>query len=96
MEVIDMYRLLIGGYLGISEMDEYTSKEYILKQVNDYIKEFMSENPIYDFNYQQERDELEKIPLYRKLQDAIIVLNKINGPLELTLLIRKKLKELGN
>ncbi len=96
MELIDMYRLLIGGYLGISEMDEYTSKEYILKEVDNYIKDFMNENPISNFNYQQEKDELEKLPLYRKLQDAILVLNKINGPLELTLLIREKLKELGN
>ena len=95
MELIDIYRLLIGGYLGISEMDEYSSKEYILKEVDDYIKDFMNENPISNFNYQQEKYILEKLPLYRKLQDAIIVINKIDGPLELILLIREKLKELG-
>ena len=33
--------------------------------------------------------------IVRKLQDAILVLNMIEGPLELKLLIRKKLKELG-
>ena len=46
-------------------------------------------------NYQEINDELDKQDLVRKLQDSILVLNMIDGPLELKLLIRKKIKELG-
>ena len=94
MTLEDSYRLLYSGYLGIREMDEYTSKEYILKQVLDYINDFKNRYKL-GLNYQEINDELDKQDLVRKLQDSILVLNMIDGPLELKLLIRKKLKELG-
>ena len=37
MTLEDTYKMLYSGYLGIREMDEYSSKEYILKEVDDYI-----------------------------------------------------------
>ena len=94
MTLEDTYRMLYSGYLGIREMDEYTSKEYVLKKVYDYINEFIEEYHI-NLNFAEINDTLDKQDLVRKLQDAVIVLNMINGPLELTLLIRRKLKELG-
>ena len=94
MTLEETYRLLYGGLLGIREMDEYTSKEYILKQVEDYINEFKNSYKL-GLNYRKINDSLEKIDLVRKLQDSILVLNMIDGPLELKLLIRKKIKELG-
>ena len=94
MTLEDTYRMLYSGYLGIREMDEYTSKEYILKEVYDYINEYIEEYHI-NLNFAEINDTLDKQDLVRKLQDAVIVLNMINGPLELTLLIRRKLKELG-
>ena len=94
MTLEETYRLLYGGLLGIREMDEYTSKEYILKQVEDYINDFKDQYKL-NLNYQEINDELEKLDLFRKLQDSILVLNMIDGPLELKLLIRKKLKDLG-
>ena len=94
MTLEDSYRLLYSGYLGIREMDEYTSKEYILKQVLDYINDFKNQYKL-GLNYQEINDELDKQDLVRKLQDSILVLNMIDGPLELKLLIRKKIKELG-
>ena len=94
MNLEDTYKMLYSGYLGISEMDEYTSKEYILKEVDDYIKDYINQYSL-KLNFEKINDLLEKQDLVRKLQDAIIVLNMIKGPLELTLLIRTKLKELG-
>ena len=94
MTLEDSYRLLYSGYLGIREMDEYISKEYILKQVLDYIDDFKNQYKL-GLNYQEINDELDKQDLVRKLQDSILVLNMIDGPLELKLLIRKKIKELG-
>ena len=94
MTLEDTYRLLYSGFLGIREMDEYTSKEYILKQVEDYINDFNNQYKL-GLNYQEINDELDKQDLIRKLQDSILVLNMVDGPLELKLLIRKKIKELG-
>ena len=95
MTLEETYRMLYSGYLGVSEMDEYTSKEYMLKEIDDYIKEFINTYHL-NLDFKTINDELEKLETYRKLQDAILVLNMIDGPLELKLLIRGKLKELGN
>ena len=40
MELENEFRYLVGGYYGISEMDEYNLKIYVLKDIKDYIKEF--------------------------------------------------------
>ena len=95
MTLEETYRMLYGGYLGVSEMDEYSSKEYILKQINDYIKEYINTYHL-NLDFISINNELEKLDLVRKLQDAILVLNMLDGPLELKLLIRRRLKELGN
>lgn len=95
MTLEETYRTLYSGYLGVSEMDEYSSKEYMLKEIMDYINEYISTYHL-DLDFKTINDELEKLDLVRKLQDSILVLNMIDGPLELKLLIRGKLKELGN
>ena len=73
MTLEETYRMLYSGYLGISEMDEYSSKEYILKDVSDYINEYIN-NYHLTLNFNEINDELEKQELIRKLQDAILVL----------------------
>ena len=95
MTLEDTYRMLYGAYLGIREMDEYTSKEYVLKDIEKEINNFKKQYNL-NLDYLNINNELEKLDLIRKLQDAILVLNMIDGPLELELLIRRKLKELGN
>lgn len=92
MNLEDQYRLLVGGYYGVLEMDEYDLKEYVLKDIEDYIKNFIKLNPIDNFDYKEEAQKIEDIPLKRKLQDALIILNKINGSIELILMIKKQLK----
>lgn len=95
MTLEEIYRMYYSGYLGVSEMDEYTSKEYVLKDIEKLIKEHIDTYKL-NLDYDKINDELDKQDLIRKLQDAILVLNLIDGPLELKLLIRAKLKELGN
>ena len=95
MTLEETYRMLYSGYLGVSEMDEYTSKEFILKEIMDYIKDYINTYNL-KIDFDSINLELEKQDLIRKLQDSILVLNMIDGPLELKLLIRGKLKELGN
>lgn len=95
MNIEDMYKLLVGAYYGVREMDEYTSKEYILNDIKEYIENYVKQFPLPNYDYKNVANEIEKLPLKRKLQDSLIVLNKMNAPIELVLLIRKKLTELS-
>ena len=94
MTLEETYRMLYSGYLGVSEMDEYSSKEYVLKDIEKCIEEHINTYKI-NLDFDNIKMDLEKQDLIRKLQDAILVLNMINGPLELKLLIRNKISELG-
>ena len=93
MSLFDTYKLLISGYLGISEMDEYSLKDYVLKDINDYIKKFVNTYNL-DYNYYTVRSELETSSMKVKLLDSLLVLNMIGNYLDLTLMIKRKLKDL--
>ena len=95
MTIEDEFRLLIGGYYGIYEMDEYPLKNYILRDIEKYIKDFISEYKISNFDYKKEAELISNtLSLKRKLQDSLIVLNKIKAPLELILMVRHRLNDL--
>ena len=93
MDLKDTYRYLVGAYYGISEMDEYDLKEYTLKDIEEYIKEFVKDNPIKDFDYLKEAEivNVEK-SIKTKLQDSLVVLPKVNASTELILLVKNRLK----
>ena len=75
-------------------MDEYSLKEYVLKDIENYIREFIKANPITDFNYLEEANIInETLSNKEKLQDALLVLNRMNGPMDLVFLIKNKLKK---
>jgi len=97
MELENQFRYLVGGYYGVSLMDEYALKEYVLKDIENYIRDFIEINPIDNFNYKEEALIVKDTVSERvKLQDALLVLNKMNGPMDLVLLIKKKLKKYVN
>lgn len=76
-------------------MDEYSSKEFILKEISDFIKEFVLDNPINDFDYESEARLVEDTwELKTKLQDSLIVLPKVTNNIELILLIKNRLNEI--
>ena len=94
MELEDQFRYLVGGYYGVNLMDEYPLKEYVLKDIEKYIKEFVEVNPIDNFNYLEEHLKVKDTVSERvKLQDALLVLNIIKGPMDLVFLIKEKLKK---
>ena len=96
MELEDQFRYLVGGYYGVLLMDEYPLKEYILKDIENYVKKFIEINPIDNFNYYEEHIKVkEKVSEKRKLQDALLVLNIIDGPMDLVFLIKEKIKKYG-
>lgn len=94
MTLEDNFKLLVSGYYGVYEMDEYGSKAYVLKDIENYIREFIKEFPLSNYDYKKVAEEVEKNSIKTKLQDSLLVLNRIKGPLELTLLIRNRLNEM--
>lgn len=94
MDLIDQFRYLVGGYYGILLMDNYPLKEYILKDIEEYIKDFVKENNIEkSICLNNQIDVKEHVTNRVKLQDALLVLNLIKGPIDLVLLIKEELKK---
>ena len=95
MNLEDTFRYMVGAYYGVSEMDEYDLKEYILKDIEEYITQFIKENPIKNFDYKKEASEVESnSELKTKLQDSLVVLPKVNASTELILLVKARLKRI--
>ena len=93
MNLEENFKLLVSGYYGIYEIDEYPLKLYVLKDVERYIRDFVNkEYKEIDFDYEKILRELEVVPLKVKLHDSLYVLNKIKGPLDLVILIKNKIK----
>lgn len=94
MKYDDRFKYLVGGYFGIKAMDEYNSKLYILKDIENYIREYckLSEEK---YDYKSIAEEIyENTSLKEKLQDSLILLNDIKGPIELVIMIKQKIKEI--
>jgi len=93
-ELINQYRYLVGGYYGVSLMDEYSLKEYVLKDIENYIRNFIEVNPIDNYDYKAEAEDIkDNVSEKVKLQDALLVLNKINASMDLVFLVKEKLKK---
>lgn len=94
MKYDDRFKYLVGGYFGIKSMDEYQSKLYILKDVENYIRDYCSKSDEY-LDYKSIAEEIFKsTSLKEKLQDSLILLNDIKGPIELVIMIKQKIKEI--
>ena len=97
MELENQFKYLVGGYYGVSLMDNYPLKEYMLKEIEEYIKAIVKENTIKDFDYKKEAENIkENMSDKTKLQDALVVLNLIKGPMDLVFLIKERLKGYAN
>ena len=96
MTIEDVYRYMISGYFGVMEMDSYKLKEYVLADIKQYIKDYMEQNPSNNFNLDEEIENIkDNVPVKTKLQDALLVLNKMdNVPMDLILDIKHRLKTL--
>lgn len=97
MDLKDQFRNLVGGYYGVEYIDDYDLKVYVLKDIENYIKDFILVNPIDDFNYLEEAMKVKKeVSEKVKLQDALLILNKINASMELIFLIKDRIKNISN
>lgn len=91
-EIINTYRYLVGGYFGVSMIDEYSIKEYVLLDILKYIKDYKITNNLEIDEFEYIRDNYSD---RTKLQDALLLLNKMNASMDLVLMVKNKLKELG-
>ena len=95
MTNMDTYRYLIGAYYGVREMDEYPIKEFVLKEIEDYIDDFCKANNISKKEQEREKNDVEEnVSIRVKLQDALLLLPKLGSTTELSLLIKKRLKSI--
>lgn len=96
MELIDTYRYLVGGYYGVSLIDEYSIKEYILEEIKEYINSFIETNDLTKYDLDKENEIIKDTYSDRlKLQDALLLLQLMQGPMDLVLLVKQYLKKLG-
>jgi hypothetical protein len=91
----DTYRYLIGAYYGVREIDEYPIKEFALKEIEEYIDDFCKANNLSKKMIEEEKKDVEEnVPMKVKLQDALLLLPKLEGTTELYLLVKKRLKNI--
>lgn len=91
----DTFRMMIGAYYGVLEMDEYNLKEYVLCDLMKAILEFVNHHKDESISYQEEANDIEKnVSLKTKLQDCLIVLPKLNVSMEFLFLIKEKLRNI--
>ena len=93
MKLEDQFKYLVGAYYGIRSVDNYDLKIYILKDIENYIKKYIKANPIPNYNYKEEAEKInEERSLKTKLQDSLLVLPKIDAPMELVFLVKEKIR----
>lgn len=97
MDLKDEFKYLVSGYYGIREMDEYDLKIYVLKDIENYIRDYIETNPIDNYDYKKEAEKInDELSLKTKLQDSLLVLNKIDAPIKLILMVKQRLKAMDH
>lgn len=95
MTIQEQFSCMVGAYYGVAEMDEYPLKEYVLYDLEVFIKRFVSEHPNVNFSYLQQSEFVFQHTLFKtKLQDALLILPKLNVSMEFLFLIKKRIREI--
>jgi len=95
MDLLDVYKYLIGGYYGVSLIDEYELKVYVLKDIEKYINDWLESNDLGDVDLEKINNEVNSLDEVEKLQDAMLVLHQIDGPIDLILIINQRIMKLN-
>ena len=95
MEFDDPYKYMMSGYYGVESLDEYTDKLYLLKDIKEYINNYLSDNKVPGVDYDEINKQIERnTSEIDKLQDALLLLNDMNAPMEVCIIIRQKISDL--
>lgn len=92
MKERDILKYFISGYNGIRDLEEYDLKEYILKDIENYINMYISKET--RDNYEELEKEVEEFSKVQNLQDSLNVLKEIDAPMEVILLVKHKINRL--
>jgi hypothetical protein len=91
----DDIKYMVSGYLGIKSLDEYERKVYILRDARKFIDSYVEDSDFEDFVFDKYCDFIDKEYTYLEhLQDALLFINAMNGPVDLILLIKPKIARL--
>ena len=89
------FNYMISGYYGISEIDDYDLKEFILNDVKEYIEKYINEHYDNSISYRLVAEVIDKeYTILEKLNDALLVLKDIDGPMELIIMVKRKIREI--
>lgn len=95
MNNLDEYKCLVESYFGIMSLDEYDLKEYELKKLKKIIDDYSKENNISD---EISNDIINNVKtnstFKRNLQSCLITYSSVDAPIDLIILIKRKLKSL--
>ena len=95
MQFDDPYKYMMSGYYGVELLDEYKNKLYLLKDIRKYIDAYLEDNRVSNFDYEALNREIEtKNSDLDKLQDALLLLKDMKGPMEAVLIIKQRVAEL--
>ncbi len=75
-------------------MDEYKLKLYALKDIYNYLESIIKDNKL-KINIKDKIKQQKSTTDRNKITSALIICNKLELPIELTIMLKKKLKELG-
>ena len=91
MNLEDQYKMLVEAYYGVVLIDEYELKEYILKDIEKLIENF--EEEYQEINHKKIKEYVkENVNDKTKLESSLIILNSMNAPMDLILLIKNRLQ----
>ena len=77
------------------EIKEALKEKTILEDIEKYIKDFINTNEIHNFDYRKEAEKVnDETSLKVKLQDSLLVLPKIDAPMELVFLVKQRLEQI--
>ncbi len=94
MKPEETFSCMVSAYYGVREMDEYKTKEFMLQEIQERIQDFVALHPL-NCDMKKVAETIDaKTPLKTKLQDALIILPKLNNSLELILLIKRRLEQM--
>jgi hypothetical protein len=87
---INYCHTILSAYYGILSMDEYELKAYILKEITNYLNKYIKDNKV-NINIEKMKEEIKDNTLRSKLEDSLLILNDIDGPMDLKILIKRRI-----
>jgi len=90
----ETYHCFINSYFGIRELDQYLYKEYVLQKIEDYMKSYVQQNPKFVYQEEEVFQVIQTSSMKRKLQDALLILPRIQVDMDLILFVKHEIQNM--